>query len=252
VLEQYLRIYTNYQQDDWATQLPLAEFTYNNTPHSATNVSPFFANKGYHPRLTISLDNIPSHSANLVATDLKSLHKYLRNEISTANHAYREHADERRLSTPDWKVGDSIWLSTENIRTLRPSKKLDHRRLGPFHILAKIGSHAYRLELPYNLRHIHNVFHVRLLELHHPDPFPARNQPPPPPIEIDNDNEYEVETILDSRTYRRQVQYLVKWKGYGPEEHTWEPYKHLHNARRLVVQFHKQHPTKPSAIRQIK
>src|SRR6266478_1149355 len=51
VLEQYLRAYTNYQQDDWAALLPLAEFAYNNAPSVTTGVSPFFANKGYHPNL---------------------------------------------------------------------------------------------------------------------------------------------------------------------------------------------------------
>ncbi|KAG5730221.1 hypothetical protein E4T56_gene11659 [Termitomyces sp. T112] len=48
MLEQYLRLYINYLQNDWHAELPLAEFTYNNTPHSATRVSPFYANKGYN------------------------------------------------------------------------------------------------------------------------------------------------------------------------------------------------------------
>ena len=44
VLEQYLRMYCDYQQTDWASILPLAEFSYNNSKHSATTLSPFFAN----------------------------------------------------------------------------------------------------------------------------------------------------------------------------------------------------------------
>src|SRR5260221_10491912 len=49
VLEQYLRAYTNYQQDDWAALLLAVEFTYNNAPSMTTGFSPFFVNKGYHP-----------------------------------------------------------------------------------------------------------------------------------------------------------------------------------------------------------
>ena len=53
VLEQYLRIYTDYQQSDWANLLPLAKFSYNNSKHFATTLSPFFANHGFHPRITL-------------------------------------------------------------------------------------------------------------------------------------------------------------------------------------------------------
>jgi IS30 family transposase len=52
-LEQYLCIYCNYQQDNWLELLPLAEFSYNNAPNATTGVSPFFANKGYHPNISI-------------------------------------------------------------------------------------------------------------------------------------------------------------------------------------------------------
>jgi hypothetical protein len=46
-LEQYLHIYCNYQQNNWKSLLPLAEFTYNNAPNATTSVSPFYANKGF-------------------------------------------------------------------------------------------------------------------------------------------------------------------------------------------------------------
>ena len=52
-LEQYLCIFTNYQQDNWSSLLPLAEFSYNNALNATTGVSPFFANKGYDPSITI-------------------------------------------------------------------------------------------------------------------------------------------------------------------------------------------------------
>ena len=52
-LEQYLRVYCNYQQSNWSDLLPIAEFAYNNTPNAMTDLSPFYANKGYHPNLSI-------------------------------------------------------------------------------------------------------------------------------------------------------------------------------------------------------
>ena len=55
VLEQYLQVYTNYQQDDWLELLPLTEFAYNNATNATMGVSPFFFTKGCHPELTLDL-----------------------------------------------------------------------------------------------------------------------------------------------------------------------------------------------------
>jgi len=77
-LEQYLHIYCNYQQDNWADLLPLAEFAYNNAPSATTGVSPFFANKGYHPNISVYLEcDMTSAWAHDYAVDLESLHQYL-------------------------------------------------------------------------------------------------------------------------------------------------------------------------------
>jgi len=53
ILEQYLYVYCNYQQDNWSKLLSLVELTYNNTLSATTGVSPFFTNKRYHPNITI-------------------------------------------------------------------------------------------------------------------------------------------------------------------------------------------------------
>jgi len=53
VLEQYLYIYYNYQQDNWSELLPLAEFTYNNAPSATTGISLFYANKEYYSNLSV-------------------------------------------------------------------------------------------------------------------------------------------------------------------------------------------------------
>ncbi len=59
-----------------------------------------------------------------------------------------------------------MWLSTKNLSTARPSKKLDKNFLGLFTVLDRVGSQAYRLDLPKSMSWIHNVFDVSLLEPH--------------------------------------------------------------------------------------
>ena len=74
-LEQYIRVFCNYQQDNWDELLPLAEFAYNNAPSATTRIMPFFANKGYHPNLTVHPEcDLASACARHFVTDLNELH----------------------------------------------------------------------------------------------------------------------------------------------------------------------------------
>jgi len=50
VIESYLRFYCNYEQNDWASMLAMAEDAYNNSKHSATKISPLYGNYGFKPR----------------------------------------------------------------------------------------------------------------------------------------------------------------------------------------------------------
>ena len=215
-LEQYLRLYCNYRQSNWVELLPLAEFSYNNSTHSAIQTTPFFANYGYHPSLTISLDkSVASPEAHDFSRSMSELHSYLQEQLQVTQEQEVRSANQRRIPAPDFGVGDKVWLNAKNIRTTRPSKKLDHRRLGPFTIAEKVSSHAFRLELPHSLRLIHPVFHVSLLERFTPNTIPHRTSPPPPPVytEGGSEPEFEVSRILDSKVKgrRRKLYYLVQW-----------------------------------------
>ena len=93
-LEQYLRVYCNYQQDNQSILLSLAEFAYNNAPSTITGVSPFFANKGYHPNITVHPErDIASSRACDFTIDLDELQNTLKAEISAAQQHYQKSAD---------------------------------------------------------------------------------------------------------------------------------------------------------------
>ena len=88
-LKQYLHVYCNYQQDNWSGLLLLAEFAYNNAPSTTTGVSPFFANKGYHPNITVHPErDITSSWTRNFAIDLNELQSTLKAEISVAQQYY--------------------------------------------------------------------------------------------------------------------------------------------------------------------
>ena len=217
VMEQYLRAYVNYLQDDWSSWLPLAEFAANNQVSEATNASPFFALHGYHPRATTDLR--PAEAATpgdpdalAAATALQEIHDHLRTEMGRAQAIQAENSNRRRTPAPIFRAGDRVWLDARNITTCRPSKKLDHRRLGPYEVIEAVGPNAARLRLPETVR-LHPVFHVSLLEHASDDPLPGQQSPPPPAVIVDGQEEWEVERVLDSRLYHRRLQYLVKWRG---------------------------------------
>ena len=96
----------------------------------------------------------------------------------------------------------------------RSSRKLNVRWIGPFKIIAKISSVAYKLRLPPNIK-AHNVVHVSTLKryLNRDDEL---NRP-----EAVIDDRYEAEYLIADRNRRGRKQYLVKWKGYADAESTW-------------------------------
>ncbi|MBW0479523.1 hypothetical protein O181_019238 [Austropuccinia psidii MF-1] len=138
-----------------------------------------------------------------------------------------------------------VWLSSKNIKSTRPTKKLSERWLSPLPILKKLSTSAYHLKLPSQCKFIHPVFHISLLELVKTSKIPNLNQEPPPPIIIDE--EWEFPQILDSKLKRRKLGYLVEWKGFSQDQErsTCEPAKKLKNCPEIVKDFHSLYPDKP-------
>lgn len=242
VMETYLRCYVNYQQDNWVGLLPMAQFSYNSAATETTRVSPFYANYGYEPRayqIPISITS-EAQSARIQVDQLKSLQERLSEDIQFVTARSALYYNRHRSMEPTLKEGDKVYLIRKNIKTKRPSTKLDHKKLGPYKIKKVKSPVNYELSLPKNMN-IHPVFHISLLEL------APEGAPPAPNIEIDPVNpnaEYDVEEILDCRYVRQRVKYLVKWLDYPHSEDTWEPKENLNCPEKLAA-FHRQNPGLP-------
>ena len=257
-MKQYLRSFFSYQQDDWPDWLPIAEFSANNHAWSTTNVSPFFANYGFHPRMGI--EPLPETSLQLVsqrarlqiedadrfAEKMKQLHEFLREEMTYAQALQEDYANKRRVPAPAYQVGDRVFVDAQNLRSKRPSRKLDFKSYGPYPIAKIISPYAYQLSLPPE-SNAHPVFHVNKLRLDSNDLLPGQNPHPPPPLKVSNITdgwEYEVEEILDSRLFGRwkHLKYLVQFRG---EPASWQPSENLTNCDHLLSDFHTRYPQKP-------
>jgi reverse transcriptase-like protein/integrase-like protein/chromodomain-containing protein/aspartyl protease len=235
-LEQYLRCYINYGQDDWVTWLPTAQLAYNSSIAEATKVSPSYANFGYNPEAYRATRTGPqAERAILHADRLKELHEEMRKELEYVRQRMSTYANKKRLKGPIFREGDMVYLLRRNIKTKRPSDKLDFKKLGPFPVKKVISKTNYELSLPKTMK-IHPIFHISLLET------ASQDAEPQDCIEVADDTEYEVEQILDTRKHNKERQWLIKWKGYGHEENTWEPIKNLTNCQPLLRQYRQQHP----------
>jgi hypothetical protein len=240
-VETYLRTFVNGQQDNWADLLPMAELAINNRDAHSTGVSPFFLAHGYHVeplQLEETLESVrkprgPIQQADLIVRQLKEAREWAQTVMAVSQQEQEEVANRTRQQAPQFREGDKVWLNLRNVRTTRPSKKLDWKN-AKYTVTEVIGSHSYRLNTPTG---IHNVFHSDLLRTASTDPLDSQvtDDSQPGPMMVGNEEEYEIERILKDRTVRKgrgsQKQYLVKWTGYA--EPTWEPASALQDVAAL-------------------
>ena len=231
-VETYLRMYTCYDQKDWNRLLPLAELAINGRTSTATGVSPFYLSHRYNLSLFSLTEEVeqlaeepaksPIQKGEAIVRKVKEALDWAQASMAYSQQNTENQANKHRSPATNYQVGDKVWLSLKNIRTDRPSKKLDWKN-AKYEVIGLVGSHAVRLNTPPG---IHPVFHVDLLRLASSDPLPSQknDDSQPPSIMVNGEEEYMVEKILDEcpRRYRRGhwLEYLVKWSGYARP--TWE------------------------------
>ena len=91
--------------------------------------------------------------------------------LEAARERMTKYAETRRTPPPAYKVGDAVMLSSAHLKLKRPSRKLDHKFIGPFQIQQLISPTVVRLTLPHKWK-IHPTFHVAEVE-----PFVQGNHP---------------------------------------------------------------------------
>ncbi|GKC75518.1 putative reverse transcriptase domain-containing protein [Tanacetum coccineum] len=167
-LEDMLRAYVIDFGKGWDRHLPLVEFSYNNNYHTSIKAAPFEALYGHKCRSPICLVEV----IDAQLTSLKIIHEttekifQIKKCIQAARDRQKSLADRNRMPMK-FQVGYMVMLKVspwKGVIRFGKQGKLNPRYIGPFKVLAKVGTVAYRLELPDQLSHVHSTFYVSNLK----------------------------------------------------------------------------------------
>ena len=228
-MEAYLRAFVNFEQNDWARLLPMAEFAYNNAKNTSIGHTHFELNYGYHPRISYKEKVDPCFklkSAAKLLTELRKLIFVCRENLHHAQKLQKQ-AHNEGVKPRSYASGDKVWLNSKYIQTKR-NHMLETKFIGLFRVLHPIGKQAYKLELPEKWK-TYDVFHVSLLEQDNTRKGWVDKEVRQMEFNTGNNGEeYRLEAIWDSAVYAREsrsghlpgLYYLISWKRYPEEENT--------------------------------
>lgn len=246
-LDQRLRPYINYFQDDWSDLLPMMDYAQLTLPHESLGMSPFELQNGYLPSTSFDWTrSVPSTiTEKLAHADAQTFAKRMHRAWGVAKAIIKKAQDKKARDVDshrravNFDVGDYVYVTTKNFLTDRPSKKLDLQMAGPYQILEKVG-HSYKVDLPASMK-VHKIFSPDKLRKASNNPVPGQKQDPPPPISIAGDAEYEVQEILDSKLSYGRLRYKVKWVGYD-DDSNWYYCTDVMYSPHKIRDFHIRYP----------
>ena len=233
---------------EWPNVLPRLQASLNNATSATTGKSPNEVVYGFKPYGVVDLVSPPKVLGSATHTRIEA-----HDAVAFANMSMKRSYD-RKHHPMYLRVGDYAHIRLHRgygIPTTRMlGRKLSQQFAGPFRIIERVGRLAYRLDTPTHWR-IHPVFSIAQLEpAPDPvdDPFSRPRPDQPPQIHVEGDNEYwksyEIERLLDRRVTKKgqgqSVEYLVRWKGWGPEWDQWMALKNLGNAQEMVDDYNKE------------
>lgn len=250
IVKQMLIQHVNYTQDNWRSLLPSIEFAINNSVNSSTIAKPFYLAHAFEVPDYPLFESEAGPASTILEAHTKAIVKAKENMFKAQQNMAKFY-DKKRSTVPKYRIGDEVLLLRKGIKwdaDITRSEKLLAPWLGPFVITdVDNGRDNVELDLPARMQ-CHRWFHVEVVRPYTiPDThFPARKVPEYPEPDMDDEGaaNYEVESILDSKKYRRKWKFLVKFLGYPETYNQWEPEENLEGCTELLRDYKERHPEK--------
>ncbi|GJV04099.1 putative reverse transcriptase domain-containing protein [Tanacetum coccineum] len=157
----------------WVNHFPLVEFSYNNSYHASIKATPFealYGRKCHSPVCWAEVREVQLTGPEIVQETTEKIIQ-IKQRMQAARDRQKSYADLKRKPM-EFQVGDKVMLKVspwKGVVRFGKRGKLNPRYVGPFKVLEKVGSVAYKLELPEELSRVHNTFHVSNLKKCHAD-----------------------------------------------------------------------------------
>ncbi|GJT77538.1 putative reverse transcriptase domain-containing protein [Tanacetum coccineum] len=153
---------------NWDRHLPLVEFSYNNSYHTSIKAAPFEALYGRKCRSPVCWAEVGEAQLTGPAIIHETTEKIvqIKSRIQAARDRQKSYANIRRKPMV-FQVGDKVMLKVspwKGVVRFGKRGKLNPRYVGPFKVIERVGTVAYKLELPQQLSRVHNTFHVSNLK----------------------------------------------------------------------------------------
>ncbi|GJW06119.1 putative reverse transcriptase domain-containing protein [Tanacetum coccineum] len=152
----------------WDRHLSLVEFSYNNSYHTSIKAAPFEALYGRKCRSPVCWTEVRDSQLTGPAIIHETTEKIvqIKNRIQAARDRQNRYANIRRKPL-EFQVGDRVMLKVspwKGVVRFGKRGKLTPRYVGPFKVIERVRTVAYKLELPQQLSRVHNTFHVSNLK----------------------------------------------------------------------------------------
>ena len=210
-MEQYLRLFIDYRQEQWPDWLGTAEFIYNNKAHSSTKMLPFKVNYGQDPRIRFEVRKKKRYErAKKFVIKIKEIQEEAKAALGKAQEEMKKYTDRKRGEVDEYKVEDLVMLSTKDLKYQmvgRRMEKLIERFVGPYKVKKIISANIVELELPSIIK-IYPVVNVSRIHRYIEQVEEQRKEQPAPVI-IEGEEEWKIKRILNKQWIRGKNKYLV-------------------------------------------